>query len=330
MRNHVVLLLLFVFFCACTRHSAEGSAPTGQTADNADAKGAGATDDLASTSISDLSVGNGSATGTTPRGGPKFLIGLRLQPSDMMSDIAATPIRVWIDNDGNPIPKVVMDGVVAALQLHRADGTMVDFNVQTYSPAEYALPVNVDKSDSSPPASPPNGEPPQPFGYVEIVPKSVLSGGWYELSLDRIPDGCAIGSPELHAPAPKFGVAGVRFNPVSAPVLVSAYTCTKKTGARVAGIKVSEPTQLEFGQFLTFGTSATPCVPVQTKGAIAATLQFSQCPVDITVPWHVKLQPGLKALSGSMVALDPSSAAGNKAIDFAPVPESSGCRTVRW
>lgn len=263
--------------------------------------------------------------------GPIYQIALRLQPSDMTSDMATTPLRVWINNDGSPIPQSAMDEVVAAVALHRVDGTAIAFKTKTYSPPPYVPAKSVDKSDdASSSAPPPSDTPPDPLGYVEVIPNTPLTNGWYELSLTRIPDGCVVAAPDLHEAKPAFGVVGVRFSPSSAPVLVSAYTCSKKGGARVAGVKVSEPVNLQFGKFVQMGVGNALCLPTEVTGVVSPGLDFSQCPTDIVAPWHVTLQPGMKALSGASVQIWPTTPNGDILVDFSKLPDISSCRTVRW
>lgn len=266
-------------------------------------------------------------TSTDSTAGPMTSMVIGFQPLDLASDMSMTPLRLLIDNGGNPVSDSVLDEAAAALAVHTLTGEVVPFTYIKHSPKNQKPNTNCAKpcdASSGPPVS-------AEKAYVELTLKG-LTNTWYELSLTKVPGGCAVQKGTYFAPAKalKWGVAGVRFNPSPDPVLYELGICTKEDGKVSAQLRLSAPVDPKAAADVELSAPNLDCKLVGALGTSPILGYACQGTGKPDALWQVKLTPTVVTMSGLTVHVGPMDAGQIAAVDMAAVAEVSGCRYYRW
>lgn len=269
------------------------------------------------------------------RGPEKPLPVLWLQPGDLTSSCGDTSIRAWLDNGGVPVSPALLDEVASVLEL-REQGTLavVAVDVVKFNP-----PIAVAPTDNAPKGTIVSGTPPgtDQRAYVELRPKAPLSGGWYVLSISKVPTGARLAP--WSAQPPPAGVYAARFSPSPNPVLSRVLICRKSVGVYRAVFEFSENVQagpqgvgayakveqLGTGGACTY-TASGPLPNGSMRWIDQGCTGFSD-----TDPFIITLSPGLSSSAGGRAV---KTAAGaltvSHTVVLSTLPElETGCRVWR-
>ena len=264
---------------------------------------------------------------------------LWLEPGDLLTSTGPTPIRAWLDNQGDPVSEALLAEVANELQLSAYPSLEpIAFDVVTQNVTPVAVAPNSANKQASDeqaraiPSTPSSGD----RAYIEVQPKGSLASSWYIFSLKSIPTGVRVAP--WSAPNPPVGGYAVRFHTGSQPVLVRALFCEKAPGHHRAILEFSENLKAS-GDFETLVSVEQPATKTKcvhgTSGPVpAASMRWidQDCHgASKSDPWRLSIRPGLESANGTPLRRFAGEMSVDELFDIAALPDGDhGCKVLRF
>ncbi len=263
-----------------------------------------------------------------------------LEPGDLLTSTGQTPIRAWLDNQGDPVPESLLAEVARELQLSAYPSLEpVSFDVLAQNVPPVTIATNIPEKGGSRAGVPQSNDRERPGerAYVELRPKNPLAESWYVLALNKIPSGVRVAP--WSAPSPPIGAYAVRFHTGSHPVLVRAVFCEKSAGNFRSVVEFSENVSVTSGGVESVisveqPASKTKCAYAGAGPVPSASMRWidQDCyGASKSDPWRLIVRPGLGSSTGSAVTTFGGATSVDESIDVAALPhDDSGCKSVRF
>lgn len=260
---------------------------------------------------------------------------LWLQPTDLTTLVAGTPIEIVIDSDGRPLTDDEFASIETKVQFVRQDGlTPIGFTTQRINPTPVVTPQDTSKGDPVAPRVDTSSAQPE-RAYLRLLPQGALVGGWNVLALSDAPPGMRV-APNV-APSPPLGKFASRFNVDSSPVIQRVQFCDKGGGAFTADVVFSENVSFasSVGSLLridqpSIGKQCTVSSAGPQAPDSVVSIQLSCAGFSNSAPWRIWVASGIRGSTGTELHSYGGGPAGPVLLDYASLPvEQSVCRVWR-
>ena len=247
------------------------------------------------------------------------------QPADLTSNVGALPLRISVARPGGHATDGELAWLADRVVLHQQDGKAVKVSTQIHA----AVPSEVARNSEGkgPDATGGSTGSPGTDAFIEVVPAAPLAPVWHEFGVSDLPPDVAAMAGTGFASKAQFGALGVRFHPLSAPVVRMIAACDVATGEGIGG-QVAFSEDVVTGTWGAFQVRAAEQSCTVEIGKTPTWLVGFDCPgATASGPWTMTLGSGAYAATGAPIGFWNSSAADYK-LDFADNPVVSGCRML--
>lgn len=230
-----------------------------------------------------------------------------LQPPDLSTSVATTPLRVVVDSPDLSIAAATAEALAGLVRLElEPEGTPVDVEVVPYVARERPVPIDSTRPKDAPMPAEPPADPDAELTYVEISPTAPLAERWYRLTLRSLPANVVA---DKGSARERGDEVFARFHPGSAPTLRRVTVCEKggkhrataeysenvSPTARAPGVRVEQPSRRSSCALVSSDTD------LQASPALYVDYDCGR--LDTAAPVRFGFKPEVPAMSGQRAGL---------------------------